>query len=72
LISEEWGHFDSILQGDPFRLYFYLFSTTLPDGLRFIKARLDKFGLLAACKIGHADAQDKCWRTYYPEMEAGA
>jgi hypothetical protein len=69
LISEELGHWDSIGLGAPFKLYFYLVTKTIPAGLQFIKERLTALGLLGDCKIGHADAKDRCWRTFYPDLE---
>lgn len=69
LLSEDLGSFDSIKRGDPFKLYFYANTSTLATGLQFIKDRLAALGLLPLCKIGHADAQDQCWRTFYPELE---
>ena len=72
LLSEELGHFDSILRGDPFKLYFYTITKALPAGLQLIKDRLTALGLLPLCKIGYADAKDRCWRTFYPELERAA
>ena len=69
LLREELGHFDSILQGDPFKLFFYVHTGTLAAGLQFIKDRLEALGLLGLCKIDHADARGQCWRTFYPELE---
>jgi hypothetical protein len=69
LLSEELGRFDSIRQGNPFNLYFYVHTKTLTAGLQLIMDRLEKFGLLTLCKIGHADGQDRCWRVFHPALK---
>lgn len=63
----ELGHFDTMQQGDPFKLFFYLHTKTLSVALQFIKAKLEELGLLSLCKIGHADHEAKVWRVFYPE-----
>jgi hypothetical protein len=66
------GHFDSAKFGGNSNLYyFYIHRTTLTAGLKTIKDRLAALGLLTLCQIGHADAKDKCWRKFYPELEKG-
>ena len=66
LIKEELGHFDSIKQGNPFGLFFYV--GPMPAAVEFIKLRLQELGLLPLCKIGLADSAEKVWRTFYPAM----
>ena len=60
------GHFDSIQQGDPFILFYYVNGEKLAAALEFIKAKLTQTGILHLCKIGYADAALKVWRTFHP------
>jgi hypothetical protein len=68
------GHFDSAkFGGNPNLYYFFIHRRTLTAGLKTVRDRLAALGLLTFCKVGHADGKDKCWRTFYPELErAGA
>jgi hypothetical protein len=68
LTEARLGHFDSLLTGAPFTLFFYLFTDTLPTGLQFIQGKLESLGLLHLCKIAQADSEEKCWRTFYPAI----
>jgi hypothetical protein len=68
LIAEELGHFDSVLRGNPFRLYFYIFRSKLPAWLQFAKDGLAAASLLPLSKIGYADVPDHCWRVFYPDL----
>jgi hypothetical protein len=73
LIEAGLGHLDSAKWGNPISYFFYLKSGSLAAGLQLIKSRLAAIELLPHVKIGYADPGDKCWRTFYPELEkAGA
>lgn len=63
------GHLDSAKYGNPITFFFYLHSKSLAAGLQLMKARLAAIGLLPHVRIGYADLGDKCWRTFYPELE---
>ncbi len=64
LITEEFGHFDSLGKGDPFTLFYYVDGTRLAEALRFIRTQLAAHGLLSIAKVGYADVKPQCWRTF--------
>jgi hypothetical protein len=71
LTEARLGHLDSAKYGNPIVFFFYLNSKSLAAGLQLIKARLAAIGLLPHVRIGYADPGDKCWRTFYPELDRG-
>ena len=62
------GQLDSATWGNPATFFFYLHSARLAAGLQLLKSRLAIIELLPNVKIGYADASDKCWRMFYPEL----
>ena len=63
------GHFDSMEQGDPFNLFFYLATPSLQAGLDTIKRELEELGILALCKIAIGCPAEHFWRVCYPYPE---
>jgi hypothetical protein len=72
LVTEKEGHFDSAQKGNPFNLFFNVFTEELPTTLQSVKSRLEHLGLLGMAKIGHAECADKVWRTFFPALAGTA
>jgi hypothetical protein len=66
LNAADLGHFDSMKQGSPATLFFYLHTRDLVKALQFVLARLEALNILIYCKITHAEPETKTWRTLNP------
>ena len=64
LIQDELGHFDSLIKGNPFTIFFYVDGRRLAEALQYMRAQLDTHGLLSLAKIGYADVKPRVWRTF--------
>jgi|ERR1022692_185534 hypothetical protein len=64
-IGTEWlGQFTRSELEPKIRHFFYLTTSELPNGLRFLKAGLEKRGLLNCAVIGYFDAIVPEWKTF--------
>ena len=66
--SAELGHFDSVQYKSRPAFFFYVATPRLADALQFLKADLEKRGLLDISAIGQCDASEKCWREFWPGL----
>jgi transcriptional regulator with XRE-family HTH domain len=63
------GHIDSFKWGNPFHLFLYLKTESLPTALKVIQGALSKRGVWEFCKVAYSDPEEKVWRTWNPISE---
>ena len=69
LEDAQWGQFDSYRIGDPVFYFFVVYVDRLAGALQLVFKEIAAAGAAQRCRVAHADATERVWRT--AAVEAG-